>query len=272
MGELPTLPTVYMRLSQLLSQPESSIKTISHIISEDPAIAAMVLKIVNSAAYGFRNRIGDLQHAIVLLGMNEIKNLVLAGSFYKMVRGFESGKSFDMKDFWRHSIGCAIVAKVLAEAADMGSPEDLFTGGLLHDIGKLIHATYLPDDFYAVVSDVSGRGLQIHELEKDRMGIDHAQTGGVLAEKWRLPRKTVDMITYHHMSNMPAMMTQEMAAIHVGNSLCIALCMGSGGDKRVPVVNGDAWKILGLRFGDLEYVMGRALRLFQDSVSIMDFE
>ena len=105
MGDLPTLPTVYMKLSHLLKKPDTEIKSISNIISEDPAIAAMVLKIVNSAAYGFRSRIGDLQHAIVILGLNEIRNLVLAGSVYKMVKGFKSSSGFNMQEFWKHSIG-----------------------------------------------------------------------------------------------------------------------------------------------------------------------
>ncbi len=142
-GELPILPTIYMKLTHLLNVSDSSIKMISNIISEDQAVAAMVLKIVNSATYGFYNKIGDLQHAIVILGLNEIKNLVLATSMYKVVKEFKSSSAFDMQEFWKHSIGCAISARVLAETAYLKNPEDVFTGGLLHDIGKLIHAAYL---------------------------------------------------------------------------------------------------------------------------------
>ncbi|MDI6687909.1 MAG: HDOD domain-containing protein [Desulfobacterales bacterium] len=166
MGELPTLPTIYMKLTHLLNVSDSSIKKISNIISEDQAIAAMVLKIVNSAAYGFSNKIGDLQRAIVILGLNEIKNLVLATSMYKIVNQFEPSSAFDMQQFWKHSIGCAISAKVLAETAYIKDPEEVFTGGLLHDIGKLIHATYLRGEFNDVVADVVETGSQMSESEK----------------------------------------------------------------------------------------------------------
>jgi len=201
-GKLPVLPTIYMKLTHLLNVPETSIRMISNIISEDQAVAAMVLKIVNSAAYGFYNKIGDLQRAIVILGLNEIKNLVLATSMYKVVNEFKSSSAFDMQEFWKHSIGCAISARVLAETAYLKNPEDVFTGGLLHDIGKLIHAAYLREEFDGVVANVMETGSQMSESEKKILGFDHAQTGSALAEKWRLPRETVNMIAHHHLSYM----------------------------------------------------------------------
>jgi putative nucleotidyltransferase with HDIG domain len=271
-GGLPTLPTVYMKLTHLLKEPDVPIKAISTIVSEDLAIASTVLKIVNSAAYGFHTRIGDLQHAIVILGLNEIRNLVLASSVYNIVKGLKSNSAFDMQEFWKHCIGCAIAARVLAETAGLKSPEEVFTAGLLHDIGKLIHAGYLRDDFNAALADVSESRSPLYEAEKRVMGIDHTQTGAALAEKWRLPQRTVDMISYHHLSRTPESLTKEMAAIHIGNTLCVALRMGSGGEAKVPAVSDEAWKVLGLRLNDLEYVMQRSVKLFNESLSIMEFE
>jgi len=271
-GKLPVLPAVYMKLTHLFNVPDTSIRTISNIISEDQAVAAMVLKIVNSAAYGFYNRIGDLQHAIVILGLNEIKSLVLATSMYKVVNEFKSSSAFDMQEFWKHSIGCAISARVLAETADLKSPEDVFTAGLLHDIGKLIHAAYLREEFDGVVANVVETGSQMSASEKKILGFDHAQTGSALAEKWRLPRETVNMIAHHHLSYMPDTLTKEIAAVHIGNSLCIALRMGSGGEKRVPIINQKAWEILDLNLSDLEYVMQKSTKLFEESISIMEFK
>lgn len=270
--ELPTLPTVYVKLSHLLDAEDSSIRMISNIISDDQAVAAMVLKIVNSASYGFYNKIGDLQHAIVILGLNEIKSLVLATSMYKIVKQFKSGSAFNMQEFWKHSIGCAILAKVLAETAYIKDPEDVFTGGLLHDIGKLIHATYLREEFESAVANVVETGYQMFESEEKILGFNHAWTGSALAEKWRLPRRTVNMIAHHHLSYMPDTMTKEIAAVHIANSLCIALRMGSGGEKRVPIVNQKAWEILDLNLSDLEYIVQRSTKLFKESISIMEFE
>jgi len=269
---LPALPIIYMKLSHLLNTPDSSIKIISNMISEDPAIAAMVLRIVNSAAYGFYNKIGDLQHAVVILGLNEIKNLVLATSIYKVVKEFKSSNAFDMQEFWKHSIGCAISARVLAETAYLKNPEDVFTGGLLHDIGKLIHAAYLREKFNGVLTNIAETESQMSESEKKILGFDHAQTGSALAEKWNLPREIVNMIAHHHLSYMPDTLTREIAAVHIGNILCVALRMGSSGEKRVPIVNQKAWEILDLKLSDLEYVMQRSTKLFKESLSIMEFE
>lgn len=269
--KLPTLPTIYAKVSHLIETSDSTIKLISTIISEDQAIASSILKIVNSAFYGFAKNIGSLQRAIVILGLNEIKNLVLTTSMLKTINLFKSSHTFDMQEFWKHSIGCAVSARVLAETAYLKNPEEVFAGGLLHDIGKLIHATYLSEEFAEVVADVNKTGLPMVESEEKILGFNHALMGSVLAEKWRLPRKTIDMIAYHHLSDMPASLTKEIAAVHIGNTLCTSLLMGSGGEKRIPVVNQKAWKVLDLRLSDLEYVMIRATKLFQESISILGF-
>ena len=271
-AELPTLPTIYMKLSRILNVQNSSIRMISNIISEDLAVSAMVLKIVNSALYGLHHKIGDMQRAIVILGLNEIKNLVLATSMYKTIKQLKSSSAFDMQEFWKHSIGCAILAKVLAETAYIKDPEDVFTGGLLHDIGKLIHFTYLREEFEGVVANVVETGSQMFESEKKILGFDHTQTGSALARKWCLPRKTINMIAHHHLSDTPDALTKEVAAIHIGNTLCISLRMGSGGEKRVPIVNQKAWKILDLKLSDLEYIMQRSTKLFEESISNMELK
>ncbi len=271
-AELPTLPTIYMKLSRLLNVQDSSIRMISDIIAEDQAVSAMVLKIVNSALYGFYNKIGDLQRAIVILGLNEIKNLVLATSMYKTVKQFKPGSAFDMEGFWKHSTGCAISAKVLAETAYIKDPEDIFTGGLLHDIGKLIHATYLSEEFEDIIADVEETGSQMFESERKILGFDHVQTGSALAKKWHLPQKIIDMIAHHHLSDTSCTLTKEVAAVHIGNTICISLCMGSGGEKRVPIVNQKAWEILDLKLSDLEYIIQRSTKLFEESISNMEFK
>ncbi len=270
-GKLPTLPTIYMRLSHLMSRPDSTIKMITDTISADQAITAMILQLVNSAFYGFPGKIGSLQHAIVILGLNEIKNLVLATSMLKIIKQSKTDHLFDMQKFWQHSIGCAVSARVLAETASLERPEEVFAGGLLHDIGKLIHANYLSEKFAGVMADVEETGLPMIESEEKILGFNHAQTGSALAEKWLLPDKTVNMIAYHHLSHMPAKLTGGIAAVHIGNTICTALGMGSGGEKLVPVVNQRAWEILGLKLSDLESAMMRANRLFEASISILGF-
>ena len=266
---LPTLPTIYAKLTQLLRSPDATIREIGSIIGEDQAMAVKVLKIVNSAFYGLPNKIGSLKQAIVILGLNQIKTLVLATSTLKMFQGFESAHSFDMQKYWEHSIGCAVAARVLAEAAYLKSPDDVFAGGLLHDIGKLIHAVYLREDFAAVVADVEASELPIIESEKKIIGCDHAYTGRKLAMKWGLSQGTVAMIAQHHLSDPLAELTKEVAAVHIGNILSIALGLGSGGEKKVPLADMRTWEILGIELSNLESIMLRIGKFFNESVAIL---
>jgi len=267
---LPTLPSIYTKLTSLLEQSNSTVSMVANVISEDQTIAAKVLKIVNSAFYGSPRKIGSLQRAVVILGLREIKNMVLATSTLRMFGQLQSGHGLDMKSFWKHSIGCAISAKVLAEAAYLKNPEDVFTGGLLHDIGKMIHAIYLPQEFSGVIADIEDTGMPLFESEKGILGFTHAQTGRLLAEKWRFPEEVINMITEHHLDHESPNLTKEVAAVHIGNILCIAFSLGSGGEKRVPIANQKAWEVLCLRLGTLESLTGRIIKLFTEAISILE--
>ena len=267
---LPTLPIIYTKLTNLLQSPNATAKMISDVISDDQAIAVRVLNLVNSAFYSLPQKIGNLKHAIVILGLNQIRNLVLVTSTIKMFKEIKSDSSFDMQKFWKHSIGCAVAARVLAETAYLKSPDDVFTGGLLHDIGKLVHAIYLKEDFATVIDDVHESGLPMIEVERRIFGCDHTYTGRELAIKWNLSQGTVDMIRHHHLSDNPAELTKEISAVHIGNTLCIALGLGSGGEKKVPVAQMKAWEILDIEINNLETIIERIDRLFNESVVILE--
>lgn len=269
-NRLPTLPIIYTKLTNLLQSPNATAKMISDVISEDQAIAVRVLNLVNSAFYSLPQKIGNLKHAIVILGLNQIRNLVLVTSTIKMFKELKSGSSFDMKKFWEHSIGCAVAARVLAETAYLKSPDDVFTGGLLHDIGKLVHAIYLKEDFAAVVDDVRESGSAMIDVEQKIFGCDHTYTGMELAVKWNLSQGTVDMIRHHHLSDGLAELTKEVSAVHVGNTLCIALGLGSGGEQKVPVAQMKAWEVLNIEMNNLEPIIERIDRLFNESVVILE--
>jgi len=267
---LPTLPTIYTKLTRLLRSPNATVREIGSIINEDQAMAVKVLKIVNSAFYGLTHKVGNLKHAIVILGLNQIRTLVLATSTLKMFQQLKSDNSFDMQKFWEHSIGCAVAARVLAETTYLGNPDDVFTGGLLHDIGKLIHALYLNEEFTAVVADVEVSGVPMIESEKKLLGYDHTYTGRELAIKWGLSQGTVDMIAHHHLSDSSGELTKEIAAVHIGNILSIALDLGSGGEKKVPIADMKAWEILGIELSNLESIMARIEKLFNESIAILE--
>jgi putative nucleotidyltransferase with HDIG domain len=270
LDKLPTLPVIYTKLLRLLQSPDTTIHAISNIIAEDQVIAAKVLQFVNSAFYGFPQRIGSLQRAIVILGFNAIKNLVLTTSVWDLFQKIQAGHQFNKESFWKHSIGCAVASRVLAEAADLKNPEDVFTGGLLHDIGKIVQAGYFPDQFNRVIDLIDQTGLPMVEAEKKVFGFDHAQIGTAIATRWRFPQETVNMIALHHLSNGTTGLNKTIAAVHIGNILATALRLGYSGEKLVPLVHDRAWETLGLGIGSLELVMEKVIKLYNENISILE--
>ena len=270
LDKIPTLPVIYSKLGKLLQSPDATIQAVSNIISEDQVIAAKVLKFVNSAFYGFPQRIGSLQRAIVILGFNTIKNLVFATSVFDMFRGVETISAFDKKGFWKHCIGCAVASRVLAEAADLRNPDEVFTGGLLHDIGKLVVAVQYPEKFSAVINEVQKTGAPMVEAERKIFGFDHTQVGSALAVQWRFPLDTAQMIGSHHLAEGAIPQRKDIAAVHIGNILSMALGLGTGGEKRLANVNAKAWELMGLTLSSIELVMDKTVKLYRENTEILE--
>jgi putative nucleotidyltransferase with HDIG domain len=268
--KLPTLPIIYTKLNQLLQSPNATVKMIGSIIAEDQSMAVKVLRLVNSAFYGLPNKIGNLKHAIVILGLNQIRTLVLTTSTLKLFHNLKTTRAFDMQKFWKHSVGCAVAARVLAETASLRSPDDVFAGGLLHDIGKLIHAVYLTEEFSAVVAEVNECGVPMVTSERRVIGYDHTYTGKELAIRWNLSEGTIDMIAHHHLSDPATTLTKEIAAVYLGNIFSIALGLGAGGEKKVPIADTNAWDILGIELSHLESIITRIDKVFAESIAILE--
>jgi putative nucleotidyltransferase with HDIG domain len=271
--DLKTLPSVYIRLSGMIENPNATVGMIGQAIAEDQAIAAKVLKLVNSAFYGFPRRIANLKEAIIILGLDEIKTLVLGTSVLDVFLRSSSNSNFDMKKFWEHSIACAVASKIIAEAVSPKDADIAFVSGLLHDIGKLVHAIYLENEFSRVISYAERNGSSICEAEDQILGFNHAETGGILAEKWKLPKNLLYIIKDHHSLNYydPLAPKRDVAIVQLANVLSIALRLGSSGDPKVPVMEMRAWQILGLRLSNLEPLMKRTTRDFKDSLGVFDF-
>jgi putative nucleotidyltransferase with HDIG domain len=196
--DIPTLPTIVFELNKHLRDPNTSIKTVCDTIEKDQAIALKILKLVNSAFYGFKSKISDLRNAVVLLGYNAVRNafvsLSVINSFPKRV----SLMDFDISLFWKHSLAVAVTSKNIAMLSKKESPDNCFVGGLLHDTGKVILAQYFPDFFETVWSTLQDEHLTFYEAEQKKLPIDHTKIGGHLARKWQLPQGLVDAIRWHH--------------------------------------------------------------------------
>ena len=196
--EIPTLPTIVFELNKYLRDPDTSIKTVCETIEKDQAITLKILKLVNSAFYGFKSKISDLRNAVVLLGYNAVRNAIVSisviNSFPKRVKLMD----FDISQFWKHSLAVAVTSKNIAQLSGKESPDNCFVGGLLHDVGKVILAQYFPNLFETVWSTLQTEHSTFYEAEQKRLPIDHAKIGAHLAVKWQLPAGLIEAIRWHH--------------------------------------------------------------------------
>ena len=195
--DIPTLPTIVFELNQHLENPETSIATISETIERDQAMALKILKLVNSAFYGFKSRVSDVRHAVVLLGFNAIRNVVVSVSVINALPKNILFQDFEMDAFWKHSLAVAVTSKNIAQKAGGDSPDNCFVGGLLHDVGKVIMAQYFQDLFVKVWTCMQKECLSFFEAEQQELPIDHARIGAHLAGRWALPEGLIDAIRWH---------------------------------------------------------------------------
>ena len=196
--DIPTLPTIVFELNELLQDPDTPITEITDVIEKDQAMSLKILKLVNSAFYGFQSKVDDIANAIILLGFNTVRNAILSLSVISAFNDKNSLEGFDITDFWKHSLAVAVISKSLAQKTRKGSPDGCFVAGLLHDIGKVIMAQYFQELFGKVWTAARQDTLSFYDAEKKVSDIDHGSIGAHLAEKWKLSSDFINTIKWHH--------------------------------------------------------------------------
>lgn len=197
-ADLPSLPAVASKVLELTAQEEVPLSDIISLISRDIALSAKILKVANSAFYNFPQQIGSVQQAVSLLGINAVRSLVLSFSFLSMGQK-KSQILFDFNTFWEQSLAAAAAARLLAEQTGQVDPEEMFTLGLLQDIGQLIFALTLPTRYERLLERLqSGQARRNVALEEEYLGLAHTVSGAEVARVWGLPDSIVAVLRYHH--------------------------------------------------------------------------
>jgi HD-like signal output (HDOD) protein len=228
---LMSLPDIYLQVERVINDPNSSARQVAAIISQDPNLSAKLLKIVNSAFYGFQQKIDTISRAVSILGNNQISDLVLGTSVVTLFREIPA-TLMNMNLFWEHSVACGICARCIAGFRKFPNTESFFTAGLLHDLGKLIIFKNLPQQAKAVLLRVRHSDSFYYQTERDLIGFDHAQVGKALAEKWDLPTGLEQAIGGHHPPwSLPP--DSETVLIFIADNLANALGCGSSGERLV---------------------------------------
>jgi putative nucleotidyltransferase with HDIG domain len=250
--DLPTLPAVFVRIIKALRNPNASVKEIAGVVETDQAITMKILRLINSSFYGLSRSVDSVHQAIVLLGANTLKNVVISASVFKALGSGEKNPIFDREAFWQHSIGCGMIARYLGNRTGLGREEEGFIAGIIHDIGKVVLDQYFHDNLTQVVQQVATRKISFYQAETETMGLSHAEIGAYLAETWSLPEKLVEVIAMHHQPNATTQYGPLVALVCISDVIARQYGVGSGGDALVPQLDSRVWQKIGLKPADLQ--------------------
>lgn len=217
---LATLPEVTAQIIKTVEDPKSSAQQLHRIVSHDPALVTRILKVVNSAFYGLPGQIGSVERAIVLLGLNGIKNIAVAASLGQLFKGAALCDGFSAKDLWTHCIAVGVAARDLARNMKLNIGDEAFLAGMIHDIGLLISLQTAPEKLREVCN-AAKKGGDFCETERKIIGLDHQQLGMGLAEHWKFPRSCQLVAGYHHQPQSLADQSRHLVMlVHVADTLC----------------------------------------------------
>jgi len=254
-NNMPALPISVSKILEITRNTNVDAKELNNIITLDPVLTGKVLKLINSAYYSLPNQITSIVRAIVMLGVNTVKNLVLSTAVLSNVNNKNNFKALDAPSFWRHSICVGVIAKYFASKKNVDSKfiEEYFVAGLLHDIGKIPFNAVIPDEYIKCITYATQNKKPLHEVESQFFGINHCELGHRIAELWKL-NKNIDLtILYHHnIENIPEEYKKFVSMISLANIVTSKSEIGFSGDKYPENREEEILKIVGLSWDNIE--------------------
>jgi len=229
--DLPTLPSVLGKILSTAADPDSSALDLGQHIAADQSLSATLLKLVNSAYYGFYRQISSVTQAIVMLGFLEVRNLTLTATAFRTLS--KSTSDYDRAQLWRHSLATAMAAERLAKLAKL-EKEGTFEAGLLHDFGKVALDMLYPDAFRQAAKMAHGEKEFMHVAEHEVFGLDHAEIGGLLGEHWNLPETVVEAVRCHHSPEEATKTPVLTHLVHIANYVTYQSDLGELSNGRAP--------------------------------------
>lgn len=242
---MPTVPAIVMPLTAMLQLPPEQIKLekVVELASYDPTIAAQCLRMANSPLFGRRNT-ETVRSAVMALGMKRIQAIVLSCCLNNIVPADKW--AMDPIIFWRHGIGCALVCSKMAKMIGYPDPEKAYLAGLLHDLGILVNTLTCTEEFRTCIHQARDEHRPLDQVERERLGFTHAQSGKILAEQWRFSADVIEVIEFHHNESVLGGKPPLVALVHLGDLLCRLRDLGYGYYEAmgVDLANDAAWATL----------------------------
>lgn len=269
-SHIATLPEITLKIIELVEDPSSTAQDLHKVISNDPALCSRILKVVNSAFYGLPRQIGSINRAIVLLGLNAVKNIAIAASLTKLFRGGELCARFSAKDLWIHSIATAACAKLICDELKLGVSDEAFLAGLIHDIGIMVEVQAMRHELLQVFEEMTFDGdgapsCDMREVEQRTLGADHQAFGSGLCEAWKFP-KSFTYVTHHHHdpSQLPAANRTLTAIVYVADRVSVQAGYGFRADLQSLDIHAGIMADLNLSPEQLESVKSKLPQAFEE--------
>lgn len=242
---LASLPEIYYQLNEAIHDPDCTFDDIGEIISIDTSLTLRILKIVNSAFYGFSSQVETVSHALTIIGTDQLTQLVLASSVMSRFKGIPE-ELINMEKFWQHSLACGLASRALATLSGEYNVERFFVAGLLHDVGRLVMCVKIPEQTAELMTRVRDTEQSLYEAEQKTLGFDHAELGGRLLKSWFLPERLEEAVASHHEPHKAANFPEEAAIVNLGNSIAHAMEIGDSGEVVASPLNPKSWEAIGL--------------------------
>ncbi len=248
---VPTVPQIILEVSNLIDDPKTSASILGRMISNDQGLVTKILTIANSPLHGIPRRVATIDFAIVVLGFNQVKNIVLALSMMDTLK-VVGNRKFDQKKYWLHSILTAAAAKRIADDLGYQTSGEVFTAGLLHDLGIPIIYKFFNDEYKQILEATSNQEMTYLEAEEKFLGITHQELGRYLADKWNLPESIADVISFHHKPSLAENNKELTALVHLADNMTRQLLIGDFNWDDTATLDLEIIDIL--RLGDEEYL------------------
>lgn len=222
-------PHIYLKIKQTMEKPDFSFSDLAEIINYDPSLVVRILKIVNSPLYGFKEKVENVDHALNVMGVEQLNQLILATSVMKDFKDFPK-RLVDMKSFWRHSIACGVTGRHLAKHHGLPNPESFYLLGMLHDIGSLVLYSKLPEVSKEILVRCKEDKENLFDVELELLGMSHARIGAYVLREWGLPRSIYEPIAFHHEPLKSDEFSSETAILHLADCVADELGLGNSGE------------------------------------------
>ncbi len=262
--ELPTIPVLHNRILKLIDEGNYSLNDLSSLIERDQVLSGKVLKLVNSPFYGLYSKVASVGKAIVLIGSNPVRGIMLSTSLFDIA-------DKKLPGLWDHSYGCSVVSGFIANRFNMKDIGEIMTAALLHDIGKVLIRKQLAEESAEIDKTVQSGGITMMDAEKRIIDVTHDAVGSWIAGQWNFPPIINDIIAYHHKPGLCSAYPKEAAIVHLSDIIVKGIGVSAPMDRLIPLFDEQGWKKLALPEDELMDILSEVVDIIETEPSFSQY-